>query len=186
MAGRLLMVGMTALLVHGCLIPQDDPVLADLPPKKNTSPILLTPGAAPAQHDYILHLRSDCPNKDRPFSIGVVDPDLEDIIESRWYVDPSPLFDDTIPVSSESFPKGTVKEERGSLRPLNLLYQAGSKLFTATTHSVTVVVTDRRFPPTGIVLDLANLDLPDGGTVKDSSLPVQYTWEVTTDLSTCP
>jgi hypothetical protein len=69
---------------------------------------------------------------------------------------------------------------------LNLLYQAGSKLFTATTHSVTVVVTDRRFPPTGIVLDLANLDLPDGGTVKDSSLPVQYTWEVTTDLSTCP
>ncbi len=183
MAGRLLRVAVAALLTQGCLLPQEDPVLPDLPPKRNTPPELRFDTAVPARRNTVLNLDPLCPNKDRPFSIGVVDPDLGDTIYSRWYVDDDSKFTSLGVEGKGLDPRPTVPE-RGILKPIEVFYSTGA-LLSPMAHFVTVVIADRPFPPEGINLVLGNLDLPDGGTTPDTTKTAQYTWEVITDRTTC-
>ncbi len=180
MAARLLTGVLAALLVQGCLIPQDDPLLPDLPPKRNTAPLLSDDSAAPAQQGRTLFLGDGCLPKDRPFQIGVKDPDLGDDIRSRWFVDDLNFTQPS--VEGNQLPRPT-SPERGIVTPLETLY--ASKLFSAGPHYVTVVVADREFIPGGIELKLETFDLPDGGSIPDSSKPAQHTWNVITDPSPC-
>lgn len=180
MAGTLLRGALAALLVQGCLLPQEDPTLPDLPPKQNTPPELLEDTAFPARKDTLLRLSSLCAKKDRPFQIAVSDVDPSDTIESRWFVDDDRTFD-TLPINGTSLPKSTVPA-RGVVRPSELFYTTG-KLIISGSHKVTVVVADRRFKSVGIDVQLDVFDLPDGGTVSDTTTTRNYMWDVITDLS---
>lgn len=185
MARRLLSVGMAAVLVHGCLIPQDDPVLPPLPQKMNRSPEVRLDSATPASHGAVIKVDPTCiaaAGKDRPFGILVVDEDLDDRIQTRWFVDPDIKFT-TVYVEGAALTGKTA--ERGISRPLDLFYGASSPLYQAGPHTVIVVVSDRDFIPGGIDLVLGEFENPDGGTIADVSRTARYTWEVTTDRSTC-
>src|SRR4051812_39152025 len=87
MAGGLLWLGCTAPLLQGCLIPQDDQVLQDLPPKKNSPPrIVGTLPESPTTLQFGQGCNTAAKHEDR-FSVSVEDPDLGDAIQNRWIVD---------------------------------------------------------------------------------------------------
>lgn len=185
MAGRLLWVGVAALLVQGCLIPQDTPVLPDLPQKKNTTPTLLISSASPDKpKGNRINLSSGCNAcekcRQRPFSIGVEDPDLGDEVTTRWFVDDANFT--SVPLNGKGL--SNVSEKRGIAKPVEQLYTM-TKLTVSGLHDVTVVVADRQFPPEGIEMSVEQIPLPDGGFVEYRSSTSQYTWEVFTDLNAC-
>ena len=185
MAGRLLCTALAAVLVQGCLIPQEDPVLPDLPPKRNTPPVLVLDSATPMKRGTTLFLNPSCMSKDRRFAIAVVDPDLGDKIVTRWFVDHDDKFT-TLPVNGTEFPSGAKFAERGIAKPIELFYTSGRLFDPPGAHWVTVVISDRAFLPEGIDVTLGTFDLPDGGTTPDMTTTAQYTWEVITDKTNCP
>jgi hypothetical protein len=185
MAGRLLSVAVAALLVHGCLLPQEDQVFDDLPPKKNSPPRIL-PGLERPASPLLLELGDNC--RHEPFSINVEDPDRADRIRSKWFVDPDSMF------TGVSFSSNTLTESQTTVRNAPIksptqLFSASSLLDTIGPHKVTVVIADGEFelgiqtsPRTHVVV------ASDGGTlvIEDPSLIAYYTWSVTTTKTPCP
>lgn len=180
MAGRLLWLLVAAAVEQGCVLPQDDQVLPNLPPAKNTAPRLVTEGATPAPRGSTIFLGNNC--LDRPFAIGVIDPDEGDTIRSKWFVDNDEKFTTLAFDGAATGPTRIVKPIPLFYLPAQPLSQPNADGFN--THYVTVVVADREFLPGSIDLKLESFDLPDGGTVKQSSRTVQYTWNVLTDPTT--
>ncbi len=184
MAGRLLWGAVAALLVQGCLIPQDDPVLPDLPQKKNTTPKLVAESARPKMRGFNIRLGAGCDCLtclERPFEIVVEDPDLGDVVSTRWFVDDDGKFL-SVPLNGTGL--GSSSEKRGIARPVNQLYTM-TNLRVSGTHDVTVVVADRQFPAEGIEMTKELIPLPDGGSVEYLTSTSQYTWQVFTDLTPC-
>jgi hypothetical protein len=78
-----------ALLTEGCILPQDEVVLPELPPTKN-SPLRIVKAIEP--QDSITKIRAGlgmpgCENLPLPFSVAVADSDLGDTISHTWYLD---------------------------------------------------------------------------------------------------
>lgn len=71
------------LLLGGCLLPQDDTLLDPLP-RKNRPPRILEQNVQPAQH---VTVATNCGTE---FSAFVEDPDIDDKLTYRWYVDYDP------------------------------------------------------------------------------------------------
>ncbi len=199
LARRLLSTAVFAVLVHGCLIPQDDPVLPDLPRKRNTPPKLLPGTAVPQQRDFVIDLGPGC--NPPVFSIGVMDPDLGvpavagrsevETIGHRWFVDHDQKFTTDFEEGGELPSDGGPTSERGTLTIPGALFQPKQELFKQGNHYITVVVADRDFiaytEPNSVRIDLRLLKpspLPDGGTTPDTSSIDTYTWEVATDRTT--
>lgn len=187
MAGRLLSVALAAVLVHGCLLPQDDQVIEEIPPKKNSRPSIVAGREKPGQ-EATLDIGTNC----RPdtFSALVEDLDLSDRIRSRWFVDPDPMF------SGVSFTGNTLEASKKAIRDTPMvappqLFSIGSPLREFTTgkapHRLVLVVADGEFEFGISSSPTASHTLPDGGTYIDPSYTASYTWFVTTTMSaSCP
>lgn len=181
MAGPLLWVAVAAALEQGCILPQDDQVLPDLPPLRNTSPKILYERATPAKQGATVLLGNNC--MDFPFEIAVEDPD-KDTIRSKWFVDPDAKFSTPATDGETSgMPARVVRPVQGQFYAQNGRLALPNTL-GMNTHRVTVVIADREFVPAGIGLRLNDLPGPDGGTIKEVSTVVQYDWDVTTDPTT--
>jgi hypothetical protein len=187
MAGRLLSVAVAAVLVHGCLLPQDDQVFDDLPPRRNIAPRIVQDQAKPGAVTAIdLELGPNCR---RPsFSVVVEDLDLADRIRNKWFVDPDQAF------STVNFSTNPLNQSETSIRntPFTAptqLFSAGSKLAEPGQHFLTVVIADGEFEGGGIATLGRSHVIPDGdgGTrvVIDPSHTDQFTWVINTTLSPC-
>lgn len=71
------------LLLGGCLLPQDDTLLDPLP-QKNRPPRILEQNVQPAQN---VSVATNCSIE---FSAFVEDPDVDDKLTYRWYIDYNP------------------------------------------------------------------------------------------------
>jgi hypothetical protein len=82
MAG-LLLCGALCAPLWGCLIPQDNPVLIDIPPRANR-PLRIAGFSPPSAQ--VTFKNGDCASQNQPFTLTVVDEDTADFTYSYWFV----------------------------------------------------------------------------------------------------
>lgn len=130
-------VFLLAVLVGGCLLPQDDDVLPLLPPKKNRPPRLLITTLEPTQ----VTSSGNGPNcLPLEFRASVEDPDIADLIAVKWYVDPAGLGSD--PVKKEQGLRIDGKTIRDDQARLSLQVTGAGELATVGRHVVEILVSD--------------------------------------------
>ncbi len=185
MAGRLLSVAVAAVLVHGCLLPQEDQVFADLPPKKNSYPRIVEGLQKPTDQAVSLELGANC--KRTVFSVVVEDPDVADRIRNKWFVDPDIGFT-TVSFSTQSLGESKLAIRNTPFSAPTQLFSPGSQLYEPGMHRLVVVIADGEFEASSIATTprsiLVNID---GGSelFSDPSYTDTYTWNVTTSLAPC-
>lgn len=86
----MLLLGISVFAHMGCLIPQEDQVVSDLPAAANR-PLRIVPGfAQPEQRVSTVNLGTGCERV--PFQVRVEDPNLGDVIVALWFIDPNDRY----------------------------------------------------------------------------------------------
>ncbi len=157
-----------------CLIPQDDEVIAELPPLKNRPPrIVATLPATFTVPDFETGTR--CTRE--PFSITVEDIDTGDTLNTYWFIDKT---DSTQPFSS-SPAFGTGSPTRSISQPSGGAFLALLANLPAGTHTLTVFVVDRLIDEItdGNIRPLRTpVSLPDGEMGWDEGYKDEFTWVI--------
>jgi hypothetical protein len=176
-------LGVAVWASGGCLIPQDESYLNELPIQRNRPPRIVEKQVQPSER-IIRGYGSDlC---DLEFSVIVEDPDVGNRLTAYWFVD----YDPNQPRGADQVvriePKGgkVVRDERASFQSsfdsadFNRLNLPGD-------HVVEVVVSDTALvdrEPQGTVIKL-----PDGNDFTDPGYTVTYAWFVRTEAGgDCP
>lgn len=178
-AGR--MIGtmlVAAVVLPACLIPQTDYVLEPLAPEKNQPPRILEELVQPPGRFVTVKNGSSCPNL--VFSAPVSDPDVADTLVYNFYVDadvnPSFVKQGIIGADGQVIRSEPATYEV-SFATANPLQQPGD-------HVVEVLVADGQLA--GRTPLPRPVQLPDGGTVQDTTYAVTYAWTVTVTAGSCP
>jgi hypothetical protein len=166
------------LVAAGCLVPQDDTILEDIPPPVNLPPSIVESEVQPASRIFTVDGGTGCPAL--VFSAPVQDPDLQDILYYDYYVD---SLADTGQVA-----QGTVQPSGSLVRTETATYTVdfadAGKVQTPGTHYVEVLVADG--PLVNGVPIPRTVVLPDGGTRIDATFTASYVWLVTVTGGPCP
>ena len=181
MSGRVpgrICLALTVALGAGCLLPQEDHILEDLPPEMNQPPRILENLLQPAGRFVSVRNGADCPNL--TFLAPVSDPDVDDTIIYNFYIDPD--LDPAFVKQSQLGNNG--QADRPDPATLEVSFATTGPLQRPGEHVVEVLVSDGT---------LVNRDpqprpvkLPDGGTVLDTTYAVTYAWVVTVSAGSCP
>jgi len=175
LAGTLLA---SAVMLPACLIPQTDYILQPLPPAKNQPPRILESLVQPPGRFVTVRNGSSCPNL--AFSAPVSDPDVTDTLVYNFYVDadvnPGFVKQGIIGVDGQAIRSEPATYEV-SFATANPLQQPGD-------HLVEVLVADGQLA--GRTPLPRPVQLPDGGTVLDTTFAVTYAWAVTVTVGPCP
>lgn len=182
MAGMLLCVVACAPLV-GCLLPQDEQVISQLPRKRN-SPLKVVPLRPPLRTTF--YSSNACPSRNPSFEVAVEDPDVADTLRSLWFID---LTSNANPVPYATTPRlSNNSVSRTVAAPTSLSFTNALSNLSSETHLLTVYVSDSEFdevtngnvtasrPPAGF--------LSDGGPLLDTPSIDSYTWVL--DVEACP
>jgi hypothetical protein len=176
--GRMVLFAMVA---SGCLLPQDDALIPDVPKAKNRYPRIIKETLLPGSPHTIEISDQACKQTD--FGAFVEDPDIGDVINVRWFVEaPSdhsgPVYPDTISPSSTPIRNTRVTARREMLSAL-LALELDSP------HKVELWIADGTFGQ-GVETLQREERLSDGGTIKDLTYTDTYTWSVTVKrVTTC-
>lgn len=186
---RVLLFGACALMASACLIPQDDDVLPDLPPKKNSPLRVLAQTVQPAQRKTSIIVGTPSPTCLRTeFSMTVEDEDTGDLLRSQWYVDPRPDYQNTAttPVFAGAVIFGGTSVNRTVTAP-NAMLTFLSSLNDGKEHLIEGWVTDGEFDPNAAPTQVTrpNRTLPDGTSVPDTAYSDENVW-VITRVESCP
>ncbi|MBM4379786.1 MAG: hypothetical protein FJ086_10870 [Deltaproteobacteria bacterium] len=169
---------MTAPLTTGCILPQDDTLLLDLPPALNRPPRFLEDNMVPGTGITPLSNGQGC---EQQFVAYAEDPDAADTLYVSFFID----YDKNPDVSyGSTVITGSGSAVRGSAALTLRADQVGIPLFTVGDHAVDVVVSDEplqtgrrpRPRPVGTLVD--------GGPV-NSSFAVMHTWFIKTVPGDC-
>lgn len=179
-----LWLGISVGALGGCLIPQGEEYLSELPAKLN-HPVRIVEKQVQPPERIIRGYGTDLCDLD--FSVIVEDPDIGDTIRAYWFVD----YDTNQPRGADSEvkiePKGikAARDERASFHsrfdPADI-----NRLNIPGDHVVEVVVTDtalagREAQPKGII------QRPDGTNYVDPGYTASYAWFVRTETGgNCP
>lgn len=189
----------------GCLLPQEDQIIGELPGAANR-PLRILPGLAqPQQRESTVQLGANCirPN----FSVQVDDPNGGDQIRALWFIDPNERYVQSGPTQPVIQGNPGVLIGAGStvrlVQATTQFYGALAGFNTGGKHRVEVVVTDGEFiesqrpDPNGgapqafldIVRNPVRVEVEgrDGGEV----IPVaayrdEFVWLVEVDTLPCP
>ena len=170
-------------LLGGCLIPQEESYLSEVPMQRNRPPRIVEKQVQPSER-IIRGYGSDLCTLS--FSVIVEDPDVNDQLAAYWFVDydpNQPRGADQV-VLIESRDGKVVRDERASFQA-----KFGSADFNRLNlpgdHVVEVVVTDTSLvgrEPNG-----RSFTLPDGTTLIDPGYTATYAWFVRTGAgASCP
>ena len=112
-----------------CLLPQDDQLIAPVPPPANR-PLRVLPGlAVPGQRETTLTFGANCTPPG--FSVKVDDPNVEDKIAALWFIDPIERYIGGVPGNAGTSVSGgsTVREVKAPSQFMNTLrtYTDGRK-----------------------------------------------------------
>lgn len=172
MAGLLLCL-VTGPLVSGCLLPQDDQVISDLPPRRNTPPRIVR--WQPERLPLTFYSGTGCVNT--TFSVFVADEDLSDTLRSYWFVDRT---QDSAPYNGAPV-FGSSNLTREVVAPSGGRFATELTNLSTGSHSVSVFVTDGDFQEIvdgNITANNPPLLLPDGGLVDDEAYVDSHSWFV--------
>ena len=180
MAG-LLLTCLGCIPMTGCLFPQDEQVIGELPPKRN-GPLKILPGQQPAQRTTFYNSTS-CLGLNLPFKLTVEDEDVADVVNSIWFIGKT---------SSQPFPPspiaGGTSVARVVTAPSSLGFRSALANLAAGTEVLTVFVGDTAFEEVvdgNIVLVMrAPKTLPDGSSAVDKGSFDSFTWVL--DVKACP
>lgn len=179
--GRGLLFGLLLTAQTACLIPQDDPILDPLPPPRNRPPRILEnlvspPRSFPAPTFFT---GQNCPPIVR-FEAIVADPDIDDALTVRWFVDYDPRNNPIVWKEQRIAPSG--QEVRTTTSALLELNTATGPLSVEGQHLVEVFVSDGQL----INRDPQPLEVaPDGGIINPSYVDT-FAWYVNIENQVCP
>lgn len=181
---RPLGLALTLGLCTGCLVPQNESYLSELPIPRNRPPRIVESQVSPS--DRIIIGYGTAGLCELTFSVPVEDPDLSNILTANWFVD----YDATHPRGADSVvriePKGgkAVRDERATFHP-SFDSPDFSRLNTPGDHVIEVVVADSALvgrDPMPTVIKLS-----DGTDFSDPGYATSYVWFVRTEAGgTCP
>src|SRR6218665_280985 len=170
-------VGAAAWTLGGCLIPQDEAFLSELPIPRNRPPRIVEKQVQPSER-IIRGYGSDFCSME--FSVIVEDPDVGNTLTANWFVD----YDPNQPRGADRVvrldPKddNVVRDERAYFQP-NFNSVVFDRLNTPGDHIVEVLVADSalvgRDPQPTVI------KLPDGQDFSDPGYAVSYVWFVRTE-----
>ena len=180
LASTLLALSCATYVLSGCLLSQEDRVL-DFPAQRNRPPRIMEELTITPNRFTQVQLSDPCP--ELKFEFNAEDPDVDQVLTVRWYVDyPRGLY----PVEQALSPNANGKpqrDDRGSLTvnlasrldfPLTLLQSPGP-------HVLEAVLYDFHLGPDRIPLPISGAD----GGILNPSYVVSYAWVV--DMGrTCP
>lgn len=176
-------LGAAVWILGGCLIPQEESYLSEVPMQRNRPPRIVEKHAEPFNR-IIRGYGSDLCTLS--FSVIVEDPDVSNRLAAYWFVD----YDPNQPRGADQIviiePKGgkVTRDERASFQA-NFDSVDFNRLNLPGDHVVEVVVTDTSLldrEPEGRIFPL-----PDGGTITDPGYTATYTWFVRTEAgANCP
>ncbi|MDY7227901.1 hypothetical protein [Hyalangium rubrum] len=177
---RWLGLAWVAWVAGGCLIPQDDTLLAELPQRRNRPPRILETQVQPLQRIIQDFGTNDLCELD--FAVAVEDPDVDDLITVSWYLD----------YNTEN-PTGFYREfqltnngqpQRGDRATLRInLRAANSPLSEPGVHLVEALVSDARL--VNREPEQRRVPLADGGFLINPGYVVTYAWFVSTVRGDC-
>jgi hypothetical protein len=166
------------LLLAGCLLPQNDTILQDIPPPVNRPPAILEAEVQPTPRVFTVDGGPGCPNL--AFIAPVEDPDVGDTLYYDYYVDSV--------ATSGQVAQGTIPPSGSAVRAEAATYTVSfaspGPLQTPGGHFVEVLVADGPLV-NGSPLP-RTVSLPDGGTRVDPTFAVSYVWLVTVTGGSCP
>lgn|SRR5690606_3308704 len=182
-------LGGAALLWSGCLIPVPGDPIDPLPDARNRPPRIEESNVTPFDRIVQLDPANGCVLQ---LGLPVSDPDLDDVITVRWFVDfnARPVEGEPQDTSfSETLLLPTGREDRGSASLTLRTNTPGSRLAPLGTHLVEAYVSDGRLQVVNENGVLVVRPLPrevdvDGGVI-DPNYVVSYAWFVVTP-SGCP
>lgn len=180
MAGMLLCLAACTSLM-GCLIPQDDQVIPELPPRKNTPPriVATSPGI-----NAKFFTTASCAAMNKPFSVTVADDD-DDNLRSMWFIDYEPPMAAVTPFIPNAVPPTPGAPARVVSEPTAQNFKSAMANLTAGTHLLSVYVADREFQEfNGLVLTVDRQLKVGDASVTDFGYVDSFTWVV--KVEPCP
>ena len=179
MAGLLLSLLLTSPLV-GCVIPQDEQVIDELPPRRN-SPLKIV-SQEPQEPRTTFYNSTSCLGLNPVFVLIAEDEDVADIVYSMWFVDKSNASQ---PFRPNLIPGGG--SQRRSVTAPSSGFKSALANLGAGTHLLTVYVADSAFQEVvdgQVSVSRPDKVLPDGGVVADKGSIDNFTWVL--DVEPCP
>lgn len=172
------------LLSSGCLIPQDDQVIEELPQRRNMPLRIVTRSPEGPQTTY--YTMSSCAPA-QSFALVVSDDDTVDVIDSMWFIDQDP---NTVPFRTS--PKAPSNSPTREIKaPAASTFTNALANLPLGTHLLTVYVSDTPFNEVENQLVTAGprlvpIKLADGGsvTVSDPGYVDSFTWVL--QVERCP
>ncbi|HLL52130.1 MAG TPA: hypothetical protein VK447_01205, partial [Myxococcaceae bacterium] len=143
--------------MNACFLPQDDHLIPDVPERKNRPPRILESTVTPSRLQAI----GNGQGCGLTFSLRVEDPDINDLITVRWYVDYS-AGNPTQPVDEDVLDPGGRPQRNTSAEYLATVSSAANPLHPTGLHVVEAVVADG--PLVGYDRVLPHPSPPDAGT----------------------
>jgi hypothetical protein len=158
----------------GCLLPQDETYLSELPQPRNRPPRIVESQVQPSERIIRGYGAGLCALE---FSVIVEDPDVGDTLSAHWYVDYEPSQSRGADLEYSLAPSSKpLREDRAYFRDR---YGAiGSRLSTPGDHLVEVVISDSRL--LGREPQPRLIKLPDGTIHADPGYTATYAWFVKT------
>ncbi len=159
-------------MVSGCLIPQDDQVIPELPPLKNRPPRIVAARYGNERADEV-ELRTGTACSREEFNVLVDDLDLDDTLRSFWFIDKT---ETSLPLSPSPL-GGSGQVTRTLSQPSGIRTQLGN--LSAGPHRLTVYVVDSD------IQEIQNAQirpverevlLPDGKTGRNDGYVDEFTW----------
>ncbi len=175
-AVKRLALGAALGLLGGCLIPQEESFLSELPMQRNRPPRIVEKQVQPSERIIRGYGSDTCTLE---FVVVVEDPDVADTLTAHWFVD----YDPSQPRGADRLvtisPKGgtVVRDERAYLR-LNFDSTDIPRLNTPGDHVVEVVVADKALVGRDPVSETIQLD---GVSYEDPGYTATYAWFVRTE-----
>ncbi|MBN1207946.1 MAG: hypothetical protein JXB05_23990 [Myxococcaceae bacterium] len=168
-------------VVGGCLVPQDDTLLEGIPDRKNRPPRIVETQVQPPE-SIVRDFGAEglC---ELDFSVIVEDPDVDDLLTVRWYLDydaqnPTGAYRE-FQLTNNGLPQ---RGDRATLR-INLR-AANSPLSALGTHVVEAVAADTRLVGREPV-PISRTVLDGGAVIINPGYVVTHTWFVTTVSGDC-
>jgi hypothetical protein len=176
MAG-LLLIAMGCIPLSGCLFPQDEQVLGELPPKRNSTIRIVPERQVPRVTFY----NSTTCTGNPTFQLTVEDDDLTDTVTSLWFIGDLKSQDyrpNPIP------PSGS--KTRFVTAPSSLGFKSALANLRVGTETLTVYVSDTGFQEVvdGLVALQERPAPTDPNTPRDEPSFDRYTW--TLNVEACP
>ena len=164
----------------GCLVPQDDTLLESIPQRRNRPPRIVETQVQPSEaiiRDFGANGLCEL-----DFSVIVEDPDVDDLVTVRWYLD----YDNQNPTGAyrEFQLANNGQPQRGDRATLRInLRAANSPLSAPGEHLVEALVSDTRLVGREPV-PISQINL-DGGVIINPGYVVTHAWFVTTVSGEC-